>query len=300
MIRGFEMRQSIADIHPHIVSEDTARYPITPIGGKRSDWSHERSVTGENLIESMKEAGVDKAAVVHSSTTYGFECQYVADVVAQHPDRLTGVFSVNVLEPDAPQMMKSWRDKGLTGMRIFSRGSTMKNAWLAIDDPRIFPCYEFAGDNNISIASNVTVDVFSQLENVLKQFPRVSFILDHLGKTDFTDGYPFNAAAPLLRLAIYPNLYLKIASRNFSEANNGKSTSATLFRKLVDEFGANRLAWGSNYPASKGTLPELLALAKGGIASLSQEDQAWILGKTALRLYPALGRERTGADRAPD
>ena len=282
------MRQVIVDIHPHIVSEDTVRYPITPIGGKRSDWSHERSVTGETLIESMKAAGVDKAAVVHSSTTYGFECQYVAAVVAQYPDRLTGVFSVNVLELDAPKKMKFWYDQGLTGMRIFSRGSTLKDAWLAIDDRRIFPCYEFAGDNNISIASNVTVDVFSQLENVLKQFPKVSFILDHLGKTDFTDGYPFNAAAPLLRLAKYPNFYLKIATRNFLEANNGKSTSATLFKKLVEEFGANRMAWGSNYPASKGSLSEHVALAKSGLVSLSQEDQAWVLGKTALHLYPAL------------
>lgn len=283
------MTQVVVDIHPHIVSENTDRYPITPLGGKRSNWSHERSVDGENLIHSMATAGVDKAAVVHSSTTYGFECQYVADVVAQHPDKLTGVFSINVLEPDAPKRMKYWYDRGLTGMRIFSRGSTLKDPWLAIDDPRIFPCYEYASEGNISIATNVTVDVFSQLENVLKRFPKVPFILDHLGKTDFfSDGYPFNAATPLLRLAQYPNLYLKIASRNFTEANNGKSTSATLFKRLVEVFGARRMAWGSNYPASKGSLPELLSLARTGIASLSGEDQEWILGKTALHLYPAL------------
>ena len=70
---------TVVDIHPHIVSPDTARYPITPIGGKRSDWSDKHSVDLNDLIASMDAAGVDKAAVVHSSTTYGFNCDYVAD-----------------------------------------------------------------------------------------------------------------------------------------------------------------------------------------------------------------------------
>jgi L-fuconolactonase len=278
----------VIDIHPHIISTDTARYPITPLGGTRSDWSRERSVTLEEMIAAMDEAAVDKGAMVHSSTTYGFACEYVADAVAAYPQRLTGVFSVNVLEPNAPQKMRSWYDRGLTGMRIFSRGSTMKEPWLALDDPRIRPSFECAADLGISVATNVTVDAFSQLETVLKEFPAVSFILDHLGGTDFTDGAPYNAAAPLWRLARYPNLYLKIASRNYSESRKGGATPETLFPKIVAEFGSNRMAWGSNYPASAGTLKELLELARKTVACLPAHDQEQLFGATALTLYPAL------------
>jgi L-fuconolactonase len=278
----------IIDIHPHIISTDTMRYPITPLGGTRSDWSSERSITLEQMISAMDEAGVDKAAMVHSSTTYGFACDYVADAIAACPTRLTGVFSVNVLEPDASQKMRFWYSKGLTGMRIFSRGSTMKEPWLALDDPRIRPCFECAADLGISLATNVTVDAFSQLEAVLKQFPKVAFILDHLGGTDFADGAPYNAATPLWRLARYPNLYLKIASRNYSESQKGKATPETLFPKIVAEFGSNRMAWGSNYPASVGTLAELLALARQTVACLPARDQQQLFGGTALTLYPAL------------
>ena len=92
------MPSKIVDIHPHIVSHDTVRYPVTPIGGTRSEWSKERSVTIEELIAAMDEAGVDKAAIVHSSTTYGFNNDYVVDAVAAHPKRFTGVFSVNVTQ----------------------------------------------------------------------------------------------------------------------------------------------------------------------------------------------------------
>ena len=32
------MATRIVDIHPHIISTDEKRYPITPAGGKRSKW----------------------------------------------------------------------------------------------------------------------------------------------------------------------------------------------------------------------------------------------------------------------
>jgi predicted TIM-barrel fold metal-dependent hydrolase len=280
---------TIVDIHPHIASPDTEAYPITPLGGKRSDWSHERAITFEDLVAAMDAAGVDKAAIVHSSTTYGFACDYVADCIAGHQDRVTGVFSVNVLEPDAPKWMAHWLARGMTGMRIFSRGSTMKDAWLAIDDPRIFPCYDYAGAQGISVATNVTADKFDQLEAILKRFPKVNFVLDHLGRTDFSGGPAYDAARPLWDLAKYPNLYLKIATRNFLEA----ADPDTQFPRIAREFGAARMAWGSNYPASAGTLPELLEIARTRLGALSDNDRAWVLGKTALTIYPALARSES-------
>src|SRR5579863_627849 len=47
----------IIDIHAHIASTDTQKYPITPVGGTRSDWSKEQSVTFEQMIAAMDEAG---------------------------------------------------------------------------------------------------------------------------------------------------------------------------------------------------------------------------------------------------
>lgn len=286
---------TVVDIHPHIVSRDTGRYPMSPIGGKRSDWSHDRSIELDTLIESMDAAGVDKAAVVHSSTTYGFNCDYVADAVAQHPDRLTGVFSVNVLEPDAPKAMRHWYERGLTGMRIFARGSTLKEAWLSIADPRVFPCYELAGELGISVATNATVTMLEQIETVVTTFPKVSFVIDHLGRSDFSDGAPYDNAAPILSLARFPNLYLKVTTNNFRESRNGKSDPLTLFPRLVSAFDAERMVWGSNYPASQGTLKDMVELANDCLAGVSQSDRDWIMGGTALKLYPALAGETGSA-----
>ena len=91
----------IVDIHPHVISTDTVRYPNAPVGGHKSDWSHERPVSVEQMIAAMDEAGIDRAALVQASTCYGHDNSYVAVAVAAHPKRFTGVFSVDVLAPDA-------------------------------------------------------------------------------------------------------------------------------------------------------------------------------------------------------
>jgi len=64
--------------------------------------------------------------------------------------------------------------------------------------------------------------------------------------------------------------------------------AGNFFPLLVSEFGATRLAWGSNYPGSPGPLADLLAVARRSLACLRPEDQAWIFAKTAQTLYPAL------------
>ena len=58
------------------------------------------------------EAGVDKAILVQASSAYAFDNSYVADAVAAHPERFTGVFSVDVVAPDAVR-----EDEALDGPR---------------------------------------------------------------------------------------------------------------------------------------------------------------------------------------
>ena len=284
------MPSRIVDIHPHIVSHDTVRYPVTPIGGTRSEWSKERSVTIEELIAAMDEGGVDKAAIVHSSTTYGIKNENVVDAVAAHPKRFTGVFSVNITEPDAPDRMRVLYSKGMTGMRIYARGSTIKEAWLALDDPRTFPAWECASELGISVATNMhgTGPGLQQIKSTLTRFPRVRLIIDHLGRPPVEDGPPYLAAADYFALADFKNCYLKLSPSALKSVLTGKATADTLFPKLVSVFGADRIAWGSNYPASPGTMSEIVAASRSVLRSLSDADRSWIFAKTAQQLYPVL------------
>jgi L-fuconolactonase len=245
-------------------------------------------VTLEQLIAAMDTAGVQKAAIVQASTCYGHDNSYVADAVAAFPKRFTGVFSVDVLAPDAPERMRYWRDKGLTGLRLFTFGSTMSEQANWLDDPKSYPAWTCAGELGLSICLQMSAKAIPQAVSMAVRFPNVRIILDHCARPVLEDGPPYDAASSLFDLARYPNIYLKLTPRIFAEVRRGRATPETFFSRLVDIFGPSRLAWGSNYPSSEGTLPAILQVARDSLGCLPAADQEWIFAKTAQALYPAL------------
>jgi len=279
---------SIVDIHPHIISDDEGRYPPAPLFGKRSDWSKERPTTVETLIASMDEAGVAKAAVVHSSTTYGFDNSYVVDGCNRYKDRLVAVGSVDMLADDVPAVIKSWADKGLAGLRIFTGGSTKDFDPGELDNPKSFRAWEALAELGLPMCIQTGPIGLPQVRMLAKKFPGVNIVLDHLGRPDVLDGPPYANAASLFALADLTNLYLKLTPRIFGDVKKEKASAETFFPRVVESFGAQRLAWGSNFPTSPGSLTQIFATAQAGLACVGREDREWIFGKTALKLYPAL------------
>jgi predicted TIM-barrel fold metal-dependent hydrolase len=279
---------SIVDIHPHIISDDETRYPPAPLFGKRSDWSQERPSTVEALIAAMDAAGVAKAAVVHSSTTYGFDNSYVVDGCNQYQDRLVAVGSVDVLQEDAPQRIREWKARGLAGLRLFTGGSTKEFDPSELDDPRSFPAWELCAELGITMCIQTGLIGLPQVTALARRFPQVKIILDHLGRPDVLDGAPYANAQSMFDLAPLENIYMKLTPRIFGDVKKEKASADTFFPRVVREFGASRLAWGSNFPTSPGSLSEILATARAGLASLGDEDRAWIFEKTAKQLYPGL------------
>jgi predicted TIM-barrel fold metal-dependent hydrolase len=126
------------------------------------------------------------------------------------------------------------------------------------------------------------------LRQIMDKFPKVIIILDHLSRTPFEDGPPYSQAAELFALAKYGQVYLKISPLNVTPKSWGKGTPETFFGKLIDTFGASRIAWGSNFPNSVGTLAEILGAARKAFSFAKASDQDWVFGKTALSLYPKL------------
>ena len=282
------MAQRYVDIHPHVISDDEGRYSPAPLFGKRSDWSQERPSTVETLIEQMDEAGVAKAAVVHSSTTYGFDNSYVVDACNLYPDRLIAVGSVDVLAPDAIDTIRGWVDRGLAGLRVFTGGSTKEFDPSELDDPRAYPAWELLGELGLTMCIQTGPVGLPAVAALARRFPQVPIILDHLGRPEVTDGPPYAAAESLWALAPIRSVYLKLTPRIMGDSKKGGATPETLFPEVVATFGAERLAWGSNYPTSPGTLAEIKSTAESRLATLSEEDRDWIFSRTAQTLYPRL------------
>jgi L-fuconolactonase len=93
-------------------------------------------------------------------------------------------------------------------------------------------------------------------------------------------------------MAAFPGVYLKLTNRTLAAAATGKSKPAVFLEKLVTVFGANRIAWGSNFPAAEGTLPRLLGAAREVLSVLPPAQQALIFAGAAEIIYPALSAVR--------
>jgi predicted TIM-barrel fold metal-dependent hydrolase len=84
-------------------------------------------------------------------------------------------------------------------------------------------------------------------------------------------------------------VYLKITPVTIRRAAaDPDGDPAALITRLVEGFGPGRLVWGSNFPASDGSLAELRALVEQALAGLDDTERANVLGGTAARIYPAL------------
>jgi predicted TIM-barrel fold metal-dependent hydrolase len=277
------------DIHPHVISQDDSKYPKAPLGGVQSTWSKQRPVDWEQLSAAMEEAGVTKAAVVQSSTTYGHDNSYLADCVDRAGGKIiTGVCSVGFMDDDAIGQMEYWiGERGMSGIRLFTTGSTMgQTAWL--DDPKTKPAWAYAAEHRIPVCVQLTAAALPQLENVLEEFPGLIAILDHVAMTSFADGPPYAAADPIYGLARFEGVNLKVTSRILLSGKQSSGGSAGALKVLISHFGSDRIAWGSNYPANEGTLRSLVSLLEEATAGLSAADSDNVYGRTALRLYPKL------------
>ncbi len=279
----------VVDTHCHVIAPDTARYPLQPMGGKQSDWSRERPVDDAAMLGAMAEAGVAQAVLVQASTCYGHDSSYVRDCVRARPRKFIGVYSVDLLAPDAPQQAARWQAEGLAGMRFFIAGHTAADHATRLDDPRARPTWQYASDHGIPVCVQLRAGGLPQLEAVLNDFPQVTVLLDHFARPALEDGTPYAAAASLWALARFPKLNFKLTTHNLLESSQGKSTPQAFCEAAVAAFGAQRIAWGSNFPASAGGLTHQLQLAVDATRTLSNADRAWIFSGTARRLYPALG-----------
>lgn len=287
------MTPEIIDIHPHIVSTDVARYPIAPQHGHRSDWSATRAVTFEQLAAEMDEAGVAKAAIVHSSTTYGHNNAYVADSVATQPQRFTGVYSFDLLAPDALATFEHWLARGMGGIRLFTGGATHQTDGRWLVNPATFPIWQRCAEIGMTMAVQTTPDGLPMVAELAERFPGVRIVLDHCGRPALAGGPPYAACAGLFELARLRNVYLKITPRTFDLAQAAPGGAEAFFPRLAQAFGADHLAFGSNYPASAGPLKKLIDQGQACFAALSEDERAWVWGRTARVLYPMLAERET-------
>src|SRR5262245_12891422 len=108
---------SVTDAHVHVVSGDTARFPLSP-GEFGRDWWTGRAVDAEQITSDLDAAGVDRAVIVQAVGPYRNDNRYARHAVAAAGGRFALVVAIDTEGHDPGAEAAALADAGgVAGVR---------------------------------------------------------------------------------------------------------------------------------------------------------------------------------------
>ena len=95
---------------------------------------------------------------MQASSVYAFDNSYVAAAVAACPKRFTGVFSVDARPTRRQDEILA--EQGITGMRLYTAGTSLPEQTVWFADPITFPAWSFAGEAGIPVCMQMRAKGF--------------------------------------------------------------------------------------------------------------------------------------------
>jgi len=167
--------------------------------------------------------------------------RYVADCVAQHPEKLIGFLSVDPTQEGWERELRDGHEVlGLRGIKLLSM-----YAGFRPDDERLDPLWKYATERRLPVLLHTGTTFVAQaplectlprhLDRVATRFPEVKLILAHLG-------HPYEGECVAV-IRKHPNAYADISALHYRPFQFYHSLM------LVQEYGVwDKLLFGTDYP----------------------------------------------------
>lgn len=262
----------IIEWNAHIFSPDRERYPFHPRAAYRPDVSGQPADPLGAYLERMDREGIDRAVIVHPEP-YGDDHRLIRECLEREPARLRGTFLYYPDDPDAPRKLRELaaREPRMVAMRFHAhRGKEMYLESFA--DAGVRALWGTAVDLGLIVELHIGPNYARQAGEAIRAFPGCTVLIDHLAEPHMGDAVEY---ADVLDLASLPNVYMKLSGLNHFATDAPYYESARPFtRRVIREFGPDRLAWGSGSPA----------IVDAHMPGYSTEDRAKVKGLNLARL----------------
>ncbi|RLM75029.1 4-sulfomuconolactone hydrolase [Panicum miliaceum] len=141
------------------------------------------------------------------------------------------------------------------------------------------------------LGAPVGIMTMKEIEELCSDYPETTVILDHMAFCKPpTNDEEEKAFSSFLNLSRFPKIYVKYSALfSISREAYPYEDTAQLLSRVISNYGANRIMWGSDFPfvvpecGYKGAT-EAVSHATSKI-SVSPSDLEWILGKTVSQLF---------------
>jgi predicted TIM-barrel fold metal-dependent hydrolase len=269
----------IVDPHVHVWKNDPAYpWPATLASPPKTD------ALPETLLGLMREQGVAHTVIVHV-IYYQWDCRYAAAAVRAHRDKFAGVCRVDPQSPAAAGDLERWTAEGFRGVRL-SPSLGPGGDWIN-DRRQMDTIWGRAAELKVPMCILCPIGRIPDVEKVIERYSdRLDVCIDHMADSPIDRP---DELKKLLALARYPRVVVKLSHLwSLSRQPYPYRDTHDQVKRLYDAFGRERLMWGTDWPAVEDYCgyAKALALYRSEIEFFSDLDRQWILGKTALKLWP--------------
>jgi L-fuconolactonase len=124
---------------------------------------------------------------------------------------------------------------------------------------------------------------------LVKRCPDVTFVLDHIGKPDISNGIMEPWKRQITELATLPNVVCKI-SGVITEANHASWSKVDIepyIAHVIEQFGFDRIMFGSDWSVAELThsYAQFVEILDELLVSVSEYDQRKFYRENAMRIY---------------
>jgi predicted TIM-barrel fold metal-dependent hydrolase len=238
----------------------------------------------KTLLALMQANDVEKTVIVHV-IYYRWDCRYAAAAIRAAPDKFAGVCRVDPRSAGAAKDLDHWTAEGFQGVRL-SPALGPDGDWIN-DRRQMDLIWGRASELKVPMCVLCPIGRIPDVAKVIERYrDRLDVCIDHMADS------PIERPAELdklLVLARYPRVYVKLSHLwSLSHEPYPYRDTHDQVRRLYDAFGPRRLMWGTDWPAVDDYCgyAKALALYRDEIKFFNDDDRKWILGGTALRLWP--------------
>ena len=269
------------DAQVHAYERDSAERPWAAILAGPAE------VTGDDMVASMDEVGVDGAILVSVFTMYRYDASYALEVYEKHPDRFA---LVKPVDPSDPRVMETIEDWVATAGTVAIRVMMAYSNAIDTDEAGVDKVLKKAGQLGIPV-NLLCWGVTDAAARLAAENPTTQLVIDHLAiKQPFeppVPDRPFGDLPKLLNLAEFENVAVKITGVcTLSKHQDTFNDIWDPLGRIFDAFGFERCLWGTDWTRAT----NLITYRQGvdpyrKTNRISKSDKALLMGESLARIY---------------